>query len=88
MPKKKMQYKKMPGSHRQRNRAKHLLKCNPIVDGWYVYGGENGHVVKQIGTELTCDCDVYNKEDKLCSHIIKVQMELNLFPSEPVLVPV
>ncbi len=83
-------YVKMPGSSRQRNRARHLLKCDKVgLNTWVVSGGENAHTVK-IGSlgGYECDCRVYRIEEKLCSHIIKVRMERNDFPSEPVLVPV
>ena len=78
--KKVKEFKRLPGSNRQRNRARNLLKCATTPNGWEVYGGENTHLVVQIGTDLACDCDVYNKEEKICSHIIKVQMDLGIFP--------
>lgn len=84
--KKKQYYIKLPGSHKQRNRARNLLKCEVLPDGWNIYGGDQPHKVVQIGTELACDCDVYNREEKLCSHVIKVLMELGKFPTEPILV--
>lgn len=83
-----MQYQKLPGSHKQRNRARNLLKCQKAGDKWLVYGGEASHYVTQNGSEFECDCGVCQNENKLCSHIIKVKMELSLFPLEPVLVPV
>lgn len=79
MSKKKL-FNKLPGSHRQRNRARNILQCAPHLHGWHVWGGEKTHFVEKIGTELVCDCDVFNKENKLCSHIIKVQMSLSIFP--------
>jgi hypothetical protein len=81
MPKRKARlFQKLPGSHRQRNRARNLLHCESFSHGWRVWGGENVHFVEKVGTELACDCDVFNKENKLCSHIIKVQMSLGIFP--------
>jgi hypothetical protein len=79
-------YEKMPGTHRQRNRAKHVLMCEKVIDGWNITGGREIHKVIQVGTDLTCDCIIFKSEDRLCSHIIKVQMELGLFPASPVLV--
>ena len=87
MSKKKIQYyQALPGTSRQRNRARHLLKCEAIKGGWLITGGENNHVVNPTQDKFICDCNVYLKENKLCSHVIKVQMELGLFPTEPILV--
>lgn len=86
----KKQYVKMPGSSRQRNRARHLLKCESVgTNTWKVLGGRDAHTVKigEMGG-YECDCKVYQAENKLCSHIIRVRMERNDFPSGPVLVPV
>lgn len=81
MPKKKYRYIKLPGTHRQRNRARNLLKCQSIDTGWQVWGGEGSHFVTKNDKEnFVCSCDVYQKENKLCSHIIKVQMQLGIFP--------
>lgn len=86
----KKHYVKMPGSSRQRNRAKRLLKCVSVGQNiWVVSGGKDAHTVK-IGSlgGYECDCKVYRVDEKLCSHIIKVRMERNDFPTKPVLVPV
>lgn len=85
MSKKKIRFGKLPGSNKQRNRARNLLKLEKVPDGWRITGGESDHLVIQVGTELTCDCDIFTKQDRLCSHIIKVQMELGLFPEFPII---
>ena len=72
-------FKKLPGSHKQRNRARNLLHCESFLHGWRVWGGENSHFVEMMGTELGCDCEI-NKNGQICSHIIKVQMKLGAFP--------
>lgn len=87
MKKQKMQYKKMPGTARQRNRARHILKCDKAGEKWLVYGGDASHYVSQTEEGFSCECNVFQKEKKLCSHIIKVRMILGLFPTEPILVP-
>ena len=86
MSKKVSYYQALPGSNKQRNRARNLLKCEPITGGWRIYGGENEHIVRPTPDNLICDCNVYLKENKLCSHVIKVLMELGQFPTEPILV--
>jgi hypothetical protein len=89
MPKRKaMKYVPLPGSHKQRNRARHLLKIEIVQGGYKVTGGREDHFVSEIDADLTlaCDCEVYKKTD-ICSHIIKVQMELGQFPPGPLLVP-
>lgn len=83
MKKQKKQYRyiKLPGTHKQRNRARNLLKCHQVNGNtWVINGGEGEHVVKLYVEELSCSCDVFQKEKKLCSHVIKVQMELGIFP--------
>ena len=85
MTRKYLHYIKLPGSNKQRNRARNLLKCMSNGDGsWLITGGESPHIVSQIGTELSCDCRIWNVENKLCSHIIKVKMELGMFPTKPI----
>ena len=79
----------MPGSHRQRNRAKHILKCHTVAPGmWAISGGRDPHIVTQVDQEnFHCDCNVFSQSG-FCSHIIKVQMELGQFPSGPILVSI
>jgi hypothetical protein len=84
--KKHLQYQALPGTHRQRNRARLLLKCTAIKGGWLITGGENEHIVTPTQDKFICDCNVYLIENKLCSHVIKVQMELGIFPTQPELV--
>lgn len=86
MKKKFQYYKPLPGTARQRNRARNLLKCEPVKGGWIISGGDNEHFVKPLNDNLVCDCNVAVKENKLCSHVIKVQMVLGVFPTEPILV--
>ena len=90
MPKSKnagMNYTKLPGSHRQRNRARLVLKCIEESDNtWIVSGGEDEHLVVRRNGVFLCDCHV-SKAEKICSHVIKVQMVLGIFP-EPTLVKV
>jgi hypothetical protein len=88
MAKKKMRFGKLPGTYKQRNRARNLLKLEKVADGWKITGGESDHLVVQVGTDLTCDCVIFSRDNKICSHIIKVEMELGIFPTFPILVPV
>jgi hypothetical protein len=87
MSKKASYYQALPGTHRQRSRARNLLVCTENSnDSWIVSGGENEHlVIRRYGVFL-CDCYASEKEKKLCSHIIKVQMTLGQFPTAPILV--
>lgn len=87
MSKKVSYYKALPGTNKQRNRARNLLKCvENSKDSWTVSGGENEHLVIKRYGQLLCDCYAAAEEKKLCSHVIKVQMVLGQFPTAPILV--
>jgi len=91
MPKRKhfyQQYEPLPGSHKQRNRARNILTCKENSENsWIISGGENEHlVIRRFGGFFLCDCDIATNEKKICSHVIKVLMELGQFPTEPKLV--
>jgi hypothetical protein len=87
MSKKVQYYQALPGTNRQRGRARNLLKCvTNSQDSWIVSGGENEHLVIRKYGQYLCDCYASETEKKLCSHIIKVQMELGVFPTQPILV--
>lgn len=68
--------KKLPGSQRQRQRAKRLLSCKHISEGfWRVWGGVDEHIVKE-GKPYLCDCKIImEKQSDICSHIIRVMIE-------------
>jgi len=66
-----------------RNRARNLLKCHRVNDKlWLIWGGEANHNVKVNDDIFSCDCGPFtNGQVDLCSHIIKVKMEMGIFPS-------
>lgn len=76
--------KPFPGSHRQRQRARDVLHCQNVAGPyWRVWGGENEHVVKAEGKVYLCDCRIMmEKQNTICSHIIKVRMEVGDFPND------
>jgi hypothetical protein len=57
------------------------LKCHHVTkDTWTVWGGRDTHTIKDYGENYyECDCDSY-KVNNVCSHIIRVKMELKEFP--------
>lgn len=85
MAKKKMKFGGLPGTFKQRNRARNLLRAEKLESGaWKITGGESDHIVIQAGADLHCDCVICNRDKKICSHIIKVQMELGYSPRSPI----
>ena len=72
-------FRKLPGSHKMRNRARNLLKCHETSKGnWIVWGGDNQHTIKQDENTFECDCNIY-LEKNICSHVIKVKMSIGEF---------
>lgn len=68
---------KQPGSYRQRKYARKILHCELIEPGtWKVWGGQNDHITKMDGANISCDCQRFQVENKLCSHIIKIGFEI------------
>ena len=67
----------LPGGHRQRSRARNILKAERITESnWRVSGGQNEHTVMIEGVfgkyEYICDCGFVEKE---CSHILCVMLQ-------------
>jgi hypothetical protein len=77
-----MKYRKLPGSHRQRNRARKILQCKWISDdNLLVWGGREEHTVIYHGiNEYVCDCTHFVQHKTICSHVIKVMMNEGVFP--------
>lgn len=82
MKKKTENKKPLPGSQRQRQRAKRILSCVHVSEGfWRVWGGENEHIVKD-GIPYLCDCKIMmEKQRPICSHIIRVMIENGELPA-------
>ena len=72
----------LPGSHKQRNRARKLLNATLTSPAgqWLVNGGENDHIVMTDPNgesfDYACDCWHWNEKFSPCCHIIRVMMTL------------
>jgi len=62
---------KQPGSQKQRQYARRVLKCKKIDENtWQVWGGREEHIIENF----VCDCWKAQVERKICSHIIRIGM--------------
>jgi hypothetical protein len=84
MKKKIENLKPLAGNRRKRHRAKSILSCHHIAEGfWRVWGGEQEHIVKVSGKEYFCDCkNVMEKKISVCSHIVRVMIENGELPNK------
>lgn len=63
----------LPGSKKQRHRARSMLKYQKLSDSVrLVWGGDEMHFIRYENNNYSCDCYCNKQAGKLCSHIIKI----------------